>query len=289
MKERNAGNDRSEADLDFAHLPEAEGWSNRGRGSRKTVWFMAGFGLLAIVAGVGLLFGDEGRLAGASALAFGATALVVAPALRHRASDGGLRLSTVQTDRPEAGVGFLYSRHRRKMIVAGGACFSLAALFMVVAPDTFGIGAIPPGAIRAIGVVGTLFFGFCAIAGTRMKAVPQVVLTPTGVLNEAGHPRSFVPWDAIHEIRAYTINVEPLVGIYPTDSSLVQVSARGRFITRMNRALGPELAYPVRGVQTDPAVLLGALLHYHRNPQDRHELATERGLRRLELAATSID
>ncbi len=55
----------------------------------------------------------------------------------------------------------------------------------------------------------------------------------------------------------------------------------------MNRKLGPEIAYPARGLQADPVVLLGALLHYHRNPQDRHELGTQEGLRRLEAAATT--
>lgn len=287
MDNRGLHQEPTHDELDFTHVPEAEGWRNQAGGSHRRFWLMTGFGLLFIVVGVGLLIGAEkdGRLAGASILALGATALVVARLFRDSTSHDGLRAVGVETTGPETGVAFLYSRHRRTMVVAGGACFSIAALFMAVSPRAFANGLFPSEAVRAIGIVGTLFFGFCAIAGARMRATARVVLTPTGVLNEAGLPRSFVPWDAISKVTAYAIHTEPLIGIYPTDSSLVQVSSRGRFITNMNRKLGPDVALPVSGLQTAPRTLLGALLHYHRNPQYRHELATDDGLRRLSQAA----
>lgn len=288
MDNRRPPQDQVKPELDFTQVPAAEGWRGRAGGGRRRFLLMAGSGVLFVLVGAVLLMGSEkdDRLAGASILAFGAMALVVAPSFRDSTSHGGLDAANVETVRPETGVAFLYSRHRRTMMVAGGACFSVAALFMAVVPDAFANGLLAPKAVRAVGIVGTLFFGLCAIGAARMRATARVVLTPTGVLNEAGLPRSFVPWDAIGTIAAYAIHTEPLIGIYPTDPSLIDVSSRGRFITNMNRRLGPDVALPVRGLQNPPVVLLGALLHYHRNPQDRQELATEKGLSRLSRAAT---
>ena len=288
MDDRRLHQEPAEEELDLTHVPAAVGWRGRAGGSRRMSLLMAGSGLLFVLVGAVLLMGAEkdDRLAGVAVLAFGAMALVMAPSFRDSTSHARLEAANVETIRPERGVAFLYSRHRRRMMVAGGACFSVAALVMAVAPDALASGLVAPEAVRAIGIVGTLFFGLCAIGAAWMRTTARVVLTPTGVLNEAGLPRSFVPWDAIGTITAYAIHTEPLIGIYPTDPSLIEVSSRGRFVTNMNRRLGPDVALPVRGLQNPPVVLLGALLHYHRNPQDRQELATEKGLSRLSRAAT---
>lgn len=275
-------------DSSDAHIPEAQKWSNRAKGSRKLFWFMVVAGLVLVVIGAWIVVGAEGdsRLVGISALAFGAMCLVASTGFKSIQEPGEeFQLTNVQTTHPEAGVRFLYTRHRRAMIIAVGACFSIAAIPLAMAPEAFGIEAIPALVLRVIGVMGALIFGLWALVTARIKNL-QLVLTPTGVLNEAGLPRSFVPWNAIREITAYTIHVEPLIGIRPTDLSLVEVSSLGRFILRTNRILGPEIAYSARGLRSDPRVLLSALRHYHRNPQNRQELATDDGLRRLSQAAT---
>jgi hypothetical protein len=276
-------------DSSDAHIPEAQEWSNRTKGSGKLFWFMVVSGLVLVVIGAWVVVGEEGdsRLVGISVLAFGAMCLVASTGFKSIQELGeAFQLTNVQTKLPEAGVSFLYTRHRRTMIVAVGACFSIASIPLAVAPEAFGIEAIPTLVLRVVGVIGALFFGFWALATARIKNL-QLILTPTGILNEAGLPRSFVPWNAIREITAYTIHVEPLIGIRPTDLSLVEVSSLGRFILRTNRIMGlPEIAYSARGLRYDPSVLLSALLHYHQNPQDRHELATDDGLRRLSQGAT---
>lgn len=282
--------ERGSSPLDFADLPEAEGWSNRTGRSRKWFWFMAGVGLMMVIFGTSMVIGGKSadRLAATGVLAAGATCLVVAPAFLHGTSQGGLQLATVKTSRPEAGVGFLYARHRRTMIVVGGACFAVSAFFMAIIPESFGSGIIPAVAVRVIGIVGVLFFGFCAVAAARMKGAARVVLTPTGVLNEAGLPRSFVPWDAIsRHHRIHRLRRAP--HRCPSHGLVVD-----RGVTK--RSLHHEDEQETRtrdrlsgaGTANRPGSAPRSLLHYHRNPQDRHVLATEEGLRRLALAAEEI-
>jgi hypothetical protein len=116
----------------------------------------------------------------------------------------------------------------------------------------------------------------------------QLVLLPRGVLYQEGPVRTFVPWDHVVEVRAYTIRARgqlygpPRLGLLVDDRAAIDTTAGpvGRLFLR-TWFTGDDISYPVEVLAVDPVLVYAALCYYTAHPQARAELGDHRGLQRL--------
>jgi hypothetical protein len=257
------------------------------------------FGLLLAVAvffpPVGLAMVASGRSAdrwaGVSVTLFGLALAVGTPLLRpvRRRSAGRLGLETVDLGaRRERGVSLPYSRLRTASAFIVGGLMALAMAAVIPGTSAF---ADDPGESpwwpRVIGVLGIVIFPLVVYAAAR-KGIGRrwrIVLTPSAVVFAQGRALTVVPWEAIDEVRAVetTVHVrgfpvhEPYVGLMLADPRAVRMGRLQRALMGVNRRLGADLAFPLRSLNADPALLYTALRHYHTHPDARADLAAETG------------
>jgi hypothetical protein len=116
----------------------------------------------------------------------------------------------------------------------------------------------------------------------------QLILLPGGVLYQQGPARTFVPWDHVVEVRAYTIKTRrqlygpPGLGLLVDDRAVIDTTAGplGRLFLRDWNS-GVDISYPVGVLAVDPALVYAALCYYTAHPRARAELGDHRGLQRL--------
>ncbi|RKT86863.1 hypothetical protein SAMN05421805_12958 [Saccharopolyspora antimicrobica] len=116
-------------------------------------------------------------------------------------------------------------------------------------------------------------------------ALGTVQLSPSGIYHRGWTHESFLPWDAVAEVRAV-----------PRDGPEIWVvaAADARWHRRRMTRLWPEDRLPElpmlrilgRDLADDPALLHGLVDHYHRHPGERTELGTDRGIERARALAS---
>jgi hypothetical protein len=230
------------------------------------------------------------RGVGASAALFFFACMLTAPVFRPRRRQGRPRLETVRLgDRRERGVVVPYSGAQTALLLVASAMLALACLGIAVFA---GDGGASAWTMRAVGTLGTLFFGLGAVVAARRGWGRRwrVLLTPSALVMEVGSARTVVPWDAIREVRATEVSTyargmrvsEPLIGIDLSDPQAIETGLLERLLLPLNRRIAADLGLPIRTLDVEPSLLLQALRYYHQHPDARSELSTEAAVSRLD-------
>jgi hypothetical protein len=277
------------------HLPVVEGWHRPKLGGRLKFWFLLLFGLLAWLAGVAMAgLGDaDDRGPGIVIAFFGLGLLLSSPLFRtwKRGGRPGIA-SVVRNGRPDTGLSFPYSRYKTRASAIAMICMGAASCGLAISPESFADPGESTTTIRIVGTLGAILLGGIGTLVLIRKAGAgwHVTLLPSGVAAVAAGTTSFVPWDAIDSIAAFDFtlytrgfaNHEPYIGINATDPDRIEISKTGRMLMKTNRLLGTDLAYSVRALEVEPALLYHALLYYLEHPDARSELSGHAGLDRVE-------
>ncbi|MGH2734770.1 MAG: hypothetical protein ACRDKZ_04250 [Actinomycetota bacterium] len=278
-----------------AGLPAVAGWHRPRYGGRLAFAFMAGFGLLMAAVGVGVLIGSQEseRMGGLIAGTFGLAVLAASPMFMTWRRTGRVTMAAVEVGgRVRNGLRFPYSPMKTKVALVVGVLFGLVGAGILLLPDALADPGDSDAFMRVIGLVAAVFgFGGAWLILRRGAGDGwHVTLAEEGVVAAVQGNRTFAPWNAIDIVNAFDLTIytrgvphyEPFVGLIVGDRDSLEVGAIGRRLLGINRAFGADLSYPVRSLDVEPALLYYAMDYYHRHPGDRHELADDRALHRVE-------
>ncbi|MDA3647495.1 hypothetical protein LZ318_34075 [Saccharopolyspora indica] len=173
------------------------------------------------------------------------------------------------------------------------AQFTGFALLALTAAAPFAVGIIGamdkdrPQVDRAalMAVVALVLLSLPLVMLRGSFALGTVQLSPSGIYHRGWTHESFLPWDGVAEVRAV-----------PHDGPEIWVvaTADARWHRRRMTRLWPEDRLPDlpmlrilgRDLAGDPALLHALVDHYHRHPEDRAELGTDRGIERARALAS---
>jgi hypothetical protein len=251
---------------------------------------MSIFGTLCLL--VGLLttaasFSDDPEAPGPGmpvlTLAFGIAIVSTLPIFWPRRT-ARPRLRDLEAFDAGTGVAFPHSEARRRGALVGSLAFVACGLAMAA----YGDGPV----MRVVGGVAVLVFGFFSWYQLRRRARScAVVATPTGVGLVDGPGEVFVPWDVVRDIQAdetttYTrggATHEPHIAVFTEPDAVRHDDALDSTLAEIGREwTGADVAWAVRTLAVDPVVVVSALRHYLRHPDQRAELGDRRALDRIE-------
>ena len=196
------------------------------------------FGVLCLVATLGVILGDAPVFQGVAIGAFGVACIVMAvvPGQRRGRREG-------------------VERSGRRLVFRGGRGRAVAIAvsgFALALGSTLLFGDALPSKIFA--VAGVLFFGFCGILGVRQVIQGSYVeLTPEGLAWSGAGGRFFAPWDAIDD--AYRVDTNGVEELYISlsDPSRLEASGIVRSLSGISRRfLGAEVAVPLNQLTAHP-------------------------------------
>ena len=275
-------------------LPPLEGWHRPRLGGRLKYWFLVLVGALLTIGGAAMaLSGGEERGPGIVIVFFGLGLLLTTPLFKTWRARGKPVVQTTDRDgRTRTGLGFPYSRDLTRVSAYASLCMGLASGGFVLFAEEFADAGESTTPFLVFGGLGTVLFlgGGILMLIRNAGATWSLTLLPEGVQATAAGTKSFVPWDAIAWVEAFDFtfysrgfaNHEPHVGIKATDPELIEISKTGRMLMKTNAMFGTDLAYPVRTLNVEPALLLHALRFYLEHPDARSELGGQVALRRVE-------
>jgi hypothetical protein len=275
-------------------LPPVEGWHRPRLGGRLKFWFLVLVGVLLVLGGVAMaLSGGEERGPGVVIALFGLGLLLTTPLFKTWRSRGTPIMQTIDRGgRARTGLGFPYSRGLTRASAYASLCMGLASGGFVLFAEEFADQGESKTPFFIFGTLGAVLFlgGGIVMLIRNSRQVQTLTLLPEGVQATAAGTNSFVPWDAIAWVEAFDFtfysrgfaNHEPYVGIKATDPQRIEISKTGRMLMKTNSMFGTDLAYPVRTLNVEPALLLHALRYYLENPNSRPELGGPEALQRVE-------
>ncbi len=256
--------------------------------------FMFGFGVLSVIAGLGIAAGERGAERGAAAaiVLFGLALIFTGPLYRPVSRNRTVSTGTISHGgQTTNAVLFPYSRLRSQAAMLGLTFMAGSSTAIAVFASAFTDADESPLVTRLVAAGIAAFFGWLAFNAWRRGAGRgwQIALSPGGVAIVAGGVRSFVPWDAIESVSPFQTETfargfpirEPFLGLRIGDRDRVEVGRVEKALMRANRAFGADVSYPVRTLDVDPALLYRAVLYYWRNPAARSELGGEQAVRRI--------
>lgn len=186
------------------------------------------------------VFDPEARFMGAfTALFFGSCLLVfVAPIFDRRREGRKHMIVSHRGERTEALV-FPVSRANTRVMGIAAALWAIVGAGLLVHPSTWTEQSETAVFVRLVGAALVLLFGGGALLllVQERRGGGYVALLPDGILSKAGLGQSFVPWDAIDSVGILTISDNPMVAIHTSDPSAVEIPARSRVVSRLNRSL----------------------------------------------------
>lgn len=276
-------------------LPWPNGWSTELGGGWGKFGFVVTVGCVTMLGGGFLALDSEISGVGVMLTLFGLGSLLASPLLWPRARKGQVGRTTVTVDgRVEDGVRLPYAFTRYVWSVPGAACFAAASLALAMSAEGAALGGyrVSPVFLRAVGVVGLVFFGAGAVLLARSMRGPRwsVRLTPSALAVTHGPRSEVVSWNAIAGVSAFEVVTPriygastrtPFVGIHAHDPDAISGGAFARLFRRFNRGFGADVFLPVHGLGVEPPLLYYATRFYHEHPEARRELATEDGLERI--------
>ena len=276
-------------------LERPEGWTKEWAGGWFKLVAMSLFGTLCLLVGsvmTAASFSDDPDAPAAGmpvlTLAFGIALLSTVPMFWPRRT---ARPALRDVSALDAGIGvaFPYSAARRH----GALLCSLAFVACGLAMAAFDTGLV----MRVAGGVAVLFFGFFGWYQLRRRARSwALVATPTGVGVIDGPGEVFVPWDAVQDIRAdetttYTrggATHEPHIAVFTEPDAVQHDDAVDSRLAELGQKwTGADVSWTVRALAVDPVVVISALRHYLRHPDQRVELGDRRALDRIERGGPS--
>lgn len=241
---------------------------------RFTRWTTPIFAVGSIGVGISELTGErDGRVLGVGMIAFGLSLISAYPLMVGKSGVGRAETGRV-SGTGEPALVFPYSTSRTWAATAGSFFFTISCLTFATSADAF---------VRWVGVIGAAFFGFVFLSTLRGVGGGRLALTPTGIVNGHGFMRSFVPWTAVEDVRLTNFGSEAFIVVDVTDRGLVETSPGERMLMAINRRLTGDVNYPARYLAVHPDLIVQAIRHYWRAPEDRAELGAETSLERVRV------
>jgi hypothetical protein len=177
---------------------------------------------------------------------------------------------------------FPYSRAKQRLGTVATLAFAVAGVLAIVyARDIAETGGREVIWIRLVGLATAALFGSVAVIGflNGFLARGYVALLPEGILNRAKVGSSFIPWDAIEEVRMIERYNTRMVGVVASDPRAIEISALGRLSLQLGRSWsGADLLFPANALAAQPELLLKTIAQLHRHPEERSKVPAHAGL-----------
>lgn len=244
----------------------------RGRGKR----IAAGVGGALLVAIAPVAAADGEAAVAASLVLFATLAFGYVVVARDSAADDVVVAMLKLPTGPERGLRVVVPRSKQLVYVWGmgiaGVC--LAVLAPAARSDGGGTWVL----LAVIAVVLLVAFPFLAV---RTRGPAGIGVSASGVSFTQRERTVLVPWGHLERIETFRMRTGRygghvhMVGLYVDDHhNIVGLSDTMRRLARVNRAVGPDLSWPVTMFDLDGEQIVALVRRYHEDPERRRELAS---------------
>ena len=159
-------------------------------------------------------------------------------------------------------------------------CFAGMGLLMAIWPHALASTRHSPGAVQVVGIVCAVFFGLVGIPAMLIARGPLAIeLLPGGLRWRVGAKPSFVKWDAITGVHAFSIRNSWFLGI----DGDVEIPRAQRWLAGANRAIArADASISLEAFPVEPERLAEVVAMCAQDEARRREIGTEASLRWFE-------
>jgi hypothetical protein len=220
----------------------------------------------------------EDRIAAVAVLLF-SVAILLVPIAGVVAARSGARPQLARVDGQPA---LVIEGSNAKMLLMRVAClcFGGMGLLMAIWPHALAGNGRSPTSVQVVGIACAAFFGLGGIASMLLARGPSSIeLLPTGLRWRAGAKPSFVKWDAITGVHAFSIRNTWFVGI----DGDVEIPRGQRWLAGANRAIAhADASISLEAFPVEPDQLAEVIAMCAQDEPRRREIGTEASLRWFE-------
>lgn len=177
---------------------------------------------------------------------------------------------------PERGLRIVVPRAKQLVYVVTTGVIGLALVIMAPAARQEG-----DGIWWLLALMGVLLLVLSPFFWVRMRGPVGLGISASGVSFTQLERTVLVPWANLERVEVFRMRTGRygshvnMVGLYVDDHrSLVGLSDAMRRLARLNRAVGPDLSWPVTMFDLEGEQIVDLVRRYHEDPERRGELAS---------------